>query len=186
MDGSRTEFMKIEKRGVGLIIFIAVLNISVMLTARIPELNEVKAKASPELLTLHKNDLIRSGPEGNLLIVLLEFNDLLCCPCLESLLNVLRLLPPPIQRERTWMVIVFNSERQSEHQKRIIFKKVKGFVRGNGLQLPFGIDFSHHFDSMCQDGSLILLMNSENRSVTIYPLPLDRGTCSQVIESLLH
>jgi hypothetical protein len=133
-----------------------------------------------------KKVLYDTETEEKLLMIFLELDDLLCFLCAESLLSLCHTLPAHIQRERTWMVVLVDAEKLTEYKKKLISKKIEGFVRGNGLCLPVCIDFSYLFNPMRQGGSYILLLNEKTHTFDKYNFPLNSERHSKVLEAILR
>ena len=123
--------------------------------------------------------------KGKLLIIVMDFNDLFCSLCSESLLSLCFALPPHVQRERTWLVVVVDSEGMADHEKKIIAKKIDGFIKGNSLHIPVSLDFTCLFEPMLRSGSQIILMDSENQTLLFSPLPVKGDFLTQILRSLL-
>lgn len=162
-------------------IFLAIL-MSVWTPIAAAEKNQTPAGFDLE----DEKDLYDSETEEKLLMIFLELDDLLCFLCAESLLSLCHALPAPIQRERTWMVVLVDAEKLTEYKKKLISKKIEGFITGNGLYLPVCMDFSYHCSPMRQGGSHILLLNEETHTFDRYDFPLDSEKHSKVLEAILR
>jgi hypothetical protein len=133
-----------------------------------------------------EKDLHDTEAEEKLLMIFLELDDLLCFLCTESLLSLCQALPAPVQRERTWMVVLVDAEKLTEYKKKLISKKIEGFIQGNSLCLPVCIDFSYHCSPMKKGGSHILLLNEETHTFDRYDFPLDSEKHSKVLGAILR
>lgn len=162
-------------------IFLAVL-MSVWTPISAAENNQAPAGFDLE----EKKDLHDTETEEKLLMIFLELDDLLCFLCAESLLSLCQTLPAHVQRERTWMVVLVGAEKLNEYKKKLISKKIEGFIRGNGLCLPVCIDFSYLCNPMRQGGSYILLLNEENHTFDRYDFPLNSEKHSKILEAILR
>lgn len=147
--------------------------------------------------TGHPQDPVPPGPGDKgvflpeaeaetLLLVFLEFDDLLCVLCAESLLTLYQALPPHIQRERVWMMIRVDPARCDEKTKKIVLKKIEGFMRANGLCVPVSVDFSSLSVSTVSDGSFVLLLDGKTLSIRRYDFPLASDVLSQVLDKILR
>jgi len=121
-----------------------------------------------------------------LLMIVLESDDLLCHLCTESLLKLCSALPLHIQREASWVVVKVDDVNLTQYKKKIIFKKIDGFIKGNGLFLPVSIDFSPRDAHFQPGGSFLLLLNEKNRTFQMYGFPLNSERLSIVLEAILQ
>ena len=119
------------------------------------------------------------------LIYIIEFRDILCSPCSESFLDFCLSLPPEYQKESTWGIVVFEPVSQIDLEKKIITKKVRGFMNGNQLQFPVFIDYLQIFKTLRTQSTQLLFLDSSSLTVKKYDFPLAEKDKNEIIQAVI-
>jgi hypothetical protein len=145
-------------------------------------------KSTPGIAFCPGENQARSEMAGkSLLVAVIDAETFFCSPCLERFLDFCRSLPEDTLRDRVRGVLVFSSEEdqeESEIQSRIIAKKLRGFLRAQGIPFPVILDYSHIFDSLTKDAPCFLLLDAGRLLLKKYLLPLSAGQGEEIREAL--
>lgn len=125
-----------------------------------------------------------NGKNSMALIFIIEFKDILCSPCGEFLLDFCQSLPLDFQKENTWGIFVLDPDSLHLGEK-IIAKKVRGFMDGNGLHFPVFIDFPQAFSALRNQTSQVFFLNSTTLLVQKYDFPLTKKIKIAILEAIL-
>jgi hypothetical protein len=132
----------------------------------------------------NQNVSLDRGMKTKFLLVIIEYRDLMCFPCQESLLDFCLSLPRPFQIERTWGVVVFDPAVEDEIKKKILAKKVQGFVSGNHILFPVAIDYLFLFNGLRTHTSQIILFDLDTQTISRYPFPLAREQRETILRAI--
>lgn len=131
--------------------------------------------------------LPQSNPDQlPLLILIIDFNDFMCPACLESILGFYNAIPLSIRDNNLWGIVVFghNSKELSSLSKKIIVKKLNGFIQANQLKFPLIPDFAQKLKSSASEGSHVLIFNNQLPSLLKFSFPLKKSEMHKIISAL--
>ena len=129
---------------------------------------------------------IRGNRKSPLAIIyIIELRDILCFSCSESFLDFCLSLPFEFQEENTWGIVVFDPGLQINMGEKIIAKKVRGFMNGNGLNFPLFIDFSQTFKTQRTQATQLYLLDSTSLTVKKYVFPLAEKYKNEILQAVL-
>lgn len=116
-----------------------------------------------------------------LLFFLIDFRDLMCPGCLESLADVYESLPPECQRRKSVGVFLLG-EGDAQSPDWVIDRKVQGFVRGHNLTCPVLVDRRGVWQRLGEGGSGIVLLDFIRRDIRAYRFPLTPGEVAEILD----
>ena len=109
-------------------------------------------------------------------ILVMDLNALNCPLCIQSLTEFIVTINAFKLENDVLGVLVFSkkeNDSDSEKQMRIAEKKLRGFIKGNGVQFPFFLDRSGVFSVLKPDATAILILfNREKSEIKKYTFPL--------------
>jgi hypothetical protein len=131
-----------------------------------------------------------------ILFFVIDFQDFMCPACLESLLNLCRLLPAHILQERAYGVVVlpggpdehdtlFKSSVRSR-SIRIMEQKIRGFQKANRIAFPLLLDREHIFRSLSDEGTSVVLFHPDAGSICKISFPLSRSDTERLLKIWAH
>lgn len=109
------------------------------------------------------------------LLFIIDFDSFMCLSCLDSFLEFYHQLPSSLEEGRIWGILVFGKpERRAEqdHSFRIVEKKLRGFIQANQIKFPILIDRFKVFKNMGEEGTAVVIFDSENKTIKKYIFPL--------------
>ncbi len=123
---------------------------------------------------------------------IIDFSDFMCPACLDSLLNLCRLLPHHILRERACGIVVFplgskegSSRSDSAAHSRsvkIMEQKIRGFRRANRIPFPLLLDRNNIFRSLAGDGTTVVLLDPIQGSILKISFPLSAADAERLLK----
>ncbi len=124
------------------------------------------------------------------LIFVMNFNILMCTPCLESFLNFYHEVSKCSKRGGVWGVLVLDEPEKNTKEMKLLFrvaeKKVRGFAKANYIRCPILIDSSAVFRNIAGGGTTIILFDQRRNCVRKYSFPLQPGQKSEIIKALVY
>jgi hypothetical protein len=124
-----------------------------------------------------------------LLLIIIDFDDFMCLTCLESFLSFCRSVPPHILEENAWGILVLNpdnSKNQDKTRLKIAQKKLRGFMDTHRIPFPILIDSQNVFPSLAKEGSGLLFLDDQIRSVFRCIFPLSKEESERILSLLLQ
>jgi len=130
--------------------------------------------------------MTESQDEGNtLLLFILDFEDFTCLSCLDSFLGLYRMLPSPYKNFQAWGVLILKDRGEDRGRAvRIAEKKLRGFVRANGIAFPILVDRSRIFSALEGKGSGVVLFDGKRKTCQWYDFPLTGEQFEEVFARL--
>lgn len=120
-----------------------------------------------------------------LLLFFLDFKDFSCMACLDSFLELYRLLPIDTKTSKAWGILaVEHSDGEGNRLFRIAEKKLKGFVRANHITFPILVDRFRVFEELVEDGSGVFLFDGTAKTVRRYDFPLSGEQFEEIFLNL--
>ena len=126
-----------------------------------------------------------------ILFFIIDFSDFMCPACLDSLLNVCRLLPHHILRERACGVVVFphgSKEGSSRSDSaalsrsvKIMEQKIRGFRKANRIPFPLLLDRNSIFRSLAGDGTTVILLDPLQGSILKISFPMSAADAERLL-----
>jgi len=127
-----------------------------------------------------------------ILFFIIDFSDFMCPACLDSLLNLCRLLPHHILQERACGIVVFppspkegsspsNSAAHSRSVK-IMEQKIRGFRKANRISFPLLLDRNNIFRSLAGDGTTVVLLDPIQGSILKISFPLSAADAERLLK----
>lgn len=122
-----------------------------------------------------------------LIVVVVDFNSFFCPLCLESVRDFCDDLHSRGQDEFALGVLVYKSldKKDDERFKKIIEKKLRGFVIGNSIKFPFILDHFHVFKGLNLEDAGIILLDRLRKIFKKYAFPLTNEQLEEIF-SLKH
>jgi hypothetical protein len=127
-----------------------------------------------------------------ILFFIIDFNDFMCPACLDSLLNLCRLLPHHILRERACGIVVFphgpkeGSNRSDSaafsRSVKIMEQKIRGFQKANHIPFPLLLDRNNIFRSLAGDGTTVVLLDPIQGSILKISFPLSAADAERLLK----
>ena len=130
------------------------------------------------LLSVQSIPNLAPAPVDPSLLFIIDFTDFMCPACLDSLLNLCRLLPRHIQQERVWGIVVF----PHPHSTAILEKKVRGFQKANNIAFPILLDRDHIFRSLAAQGTTLFLFNPLHGSIIKLSFPISSADTERLLK----
>ncbi len=130
------------------------------------------------MLTPHSIQQFAPTPADPSLLFIIDFTDFMCPACLDSLLNLCRLLPRHIQQERVWGIVVF----PHPHSTAILEKKVRGFQKANNIAFPILLDRDHIFRSLATQGTTLFLFSPLHGSIIKLSFPISSADTERLLK----
>jgi hypothetical protein len=121
------------------------------------------------------------------LVVIIDVPSLMCFSCLDAFVDLCHSLPPSCQKEKLWGVLVPSGETEGESRlvKRMILeKKLRGFIKANGIKFPILVDRMRIFHELAKRGPGVVLFDPETRSLSMWTFPLSNRQIDEIIRFL--
>lgn len=142
-----------------------------------------------------KNHILQQKNQGydqvhhKLLLFIIDFKSFMCLSCLDSFLEFYHTLAPSIEQGMIWGILVFDKPAKMQEEDlstKIIEKKLRGFIKANGIKFPIIIDRFHIFEGLAQEGTAVILFDRQKKAVRKYVFPLRQIQIQEIIESMIH
>ena len=144
-----------------------------------------RAFPAAEVLSFFDSTTVAPNDERQLLLFILDFRDFSCMACLDSFLDLYRILPFSFKTSKTWgILVVKNSEGEENRLFRIAEKKLKGFVQANHITFPILVDRGRVFGKWAEIGSCVLLFDRVGKMFHRYDFPLTGYQFEEIFEIL--
>jgi hypothetical protein len=115
-------------------------------------------------------------PQSRFALVLIDVDGLACGPCLASLQEFCRAVPPAIQEERVIGVLTYRTGNKADPKLgRIARTKWAGYSRANGIRFPAAVDESQSFNRLSEAGTTILLFDPRTGEMKRRTAPFTPG-----------
>jgi len=140
-----------------------------------------------KLTASQKKDLDHFPQRKKLVLFIIDFDSFFCLPCTDTFLNFCQNLPPFIQEEALWGVLVYEDPKKIENNKihtRIVEKKLRGFIQANDIKFPIILDHFHIFDGLTKGGTGIIVFDQMKKIVRRYPFPLNQMQRDEILNFL--
>ena len=134
---------------------------------------------------------VESAPE-HILFFIIDFGDFMCPACLDSLLNLCRLLPNHILRERACGIVVLPySPNESDiplkssarsRSIKIMAQKIRGFRKANRIAFPLFLDREHIFRSLSGSGTTVILFAPHQGSILKLSFPISAADTEHLLK----
>lgn len=140
-----------------------------------------------ELEAVQKKDIGSFAKRRKLVLMIIDFQSFFCLPCTETFLDFCQSLPPFIQEEALWGVIIYKGQKKIEDNKtqtRVIEKKLRGFIEANDIRFPIILDSFHIFHEITEGKTAIILFNQKAKIVRKFLFPLNEKQRDEIINFL--
>ena len=119
-----------------------------------------------------------------LVLFIIHIDSLMCFPCLNPFLDFYKLIPSPFRENRLWGVVIYeNSEKneQNLHRKKIVKKKLRGFLQANNIECPIVLDSFQCFKEFSRGGTTLLIFDQKRKVVEKYVFPLSKKQKERIL-----
>ena len=147
----------------------------------------------PQAQALSNFDAAAGFPDDDkkLLLFILDFADFSCITCLDSFLDLYRMLPSRFRTEDAWGILAVGNregdgEEAGNRQVLIAEKKLKGFIRANRIAFPILLDRSRIFEEVAEKGSGVLLFDGAGKIFRRYDFPLTGEQFAEIFAALME
>jgi hypothetical protein len=118
-------------------------------------------------------------------LVLIDVDGLACEPCLDSLREFCRAVPPGVQEERVLGVLTFRTGKNSDPRLgRIARTKWAGYSRAHKIKFPVTVDESQSFNRLSEAGTTILLFDPRTGRLKRWTAPFGRPAIEEIVRFL--
>lgn len=120
--------------------------------------------------------------QKKIILIMIDFSDFYCPLCVESLKTFCDNLNSRGQENFPIGILVFKSpkKKNSKNYNKIIEKKLRGFIIGNGIQFPVLIDRNHVLSGLNLDDSDIILLDLSRKLIKKYTFPLTADQLNEI------
>jgi hypothetical protein len=129
-------------------------------------------------------------PSHSWLVFVMDFNILMCNPCLDSFLKFYHEVSRCPKKGGVWGVMILDEIGKDSEEMKLLFriaeKKVKGFAKANNIRCPILIDSSAVFRDIAGGGTAIILFDQRRNCVRKYSFPLQPGQKSEILEAIVY
>lgn len=119
------------------------------------------------------------------LMVIVDSESFMCTPCLEPILDLNQCFPLKCQGKRVLGIIVLRErgkEADRDEQRRILEKKLRGFIKANQIKFPILVDHMCIFREMVSSGPCVVLLDPMSRSLSMYMFPLNSRDKEKIVK----
>lgn len=147
---------------------------------------------SPMFLSAYQSNFVSDiqYPENKkLLLLIIDFDDFMCMNCLESFLSFCHSIPSHILNEIAWGILVLNHDYKETRAKttvKIAQAKLRGFRSAHRIPFPILIDTNHMFHYLTREGSSLIVMDNQARSISRLAFPLKNEEFERIRMLLLN
>ena len=142
---------------------------------------------SLELEAVQKKEIGPFVKRRKLVLMIIDFQSFFCLPCTETFLDFCQSLPPIIQEEALWGVIIYKGQKKIEDNKtqtRVVEKKLRGFIQANDIRFPLILDSFHIFHEISEGKTAIILFDQKAKIVRKILFPLNEKQRDEIINFL--
>jgi hypothetical protein len=125
------------------------------------------------------------GKSDCLVIFFIDIEDFMCLTCLDSFIDLCRMFPPEILREKTFVVLTDNGDsgESPARRKKINLKKIQALFRSNGLSPSLCLDNIGLFQEIRGKADLVVF-EPRYREIKSFCLPLSQLEIREVLSSI--
>ncbi|MFC2157904.1 hypothetical protein ACFLT9_08720 [Acidobacteriota bacterium] len=138
------------------------------------------------LSPLHSNGFTAEN-DSVFLLFILDIDDFMCHTCLFSLVDFLQQIPPSFREDNIRGILVESrmGKRSREETRRIMSKQLRGFIKTHSIKFPVSVDGDSLFQSMIEEGSVVLLFSGRTKPIRRFPFPLNSAAVDTILSLLL-
>jgi len=117
-----------------------------------------------------------------LIVIVFDFKSFFCPLCLDSVKDFCDTLHSRDQDEFAIGVLVYESsdKKDEERSKKVIEKKLRGFIIGNSIQFPVILDHFHVFKDLIFEDTGIILLDRSRKILKKYSFPLTNKQLDEI------
>jgi len=142
---------------------------------------------SSDLKAIQKENIGHFAKSKRLVLMIIDFESFFCLPCTETFLDFCQSLPPFVQEENLWGVLIYKGQKKSEDNKtqiRVIEKKLRGFIQANSIRFPIILDNFHIFSEVTKGKTAVILFDQEAKILRKFSFPLKGKQRDEIINLL--
>jgi len=116
---------------------------------------------------------------------LIDVDSLACDPCLDSLREFCRAVPPAVQEDRVLGVLTFRTGKIPDPRLgRIARTKWAGYSRALEIKFPVTVDESQSFNRLSEAGTTILLFDAGTGRLKRWTAPFGPPAIEEMVRFL--